>query len=94
MKQTNPSTSLRMLGSRNTWTRDGFCEDEWDNGYEFKGKNIKCAPLDVFSEINKINFRKRDFKFIWSRTIKRLKKLYGVKSLFQLGIAVESRDFI
>ena len=58
MKQTNPSTPLRMLGSRNTWTRDGFCEDEWDNGYEFKGKNIKCAPLHVFSEINKINFRK------------------------------------
>ena len=62
MKQTNPSTPLRMLGSRNTWTRDGFCEAEWDDDYEFKGKNIKCAPLDVFSEINKINFKKKGFQ--------------------------------
>ena len=62
MKQTNSSAPLRMLGSMKTWTRNLFCEAEWDNGYEFKGKNIKCAPLDVFSEINKINFKKKGFQ--------------------------------
>lgn len=26
--------SKQITGSRNTWTRDGFCAAEWDNGYE------------------------------------------------------------
>ena len=42
MKQTNPSrTSFADyvcaqddIGYRNTWTRDGFCAADGDNGYE------------------------------------------------------------
>jgi hypothetical protein len=65
-----------------------------------KEKTIITLLKEGYSQAEITNYfrESKDFKIgsqsTVEKSIKRLKKLYGVKSLFQLGIAVESRDFI
>ena len=65
-----------------------------------KEKTIITLLKEGYSQAEITNYfrESKDFKIgpqsTVEKTIKRLKKLYGEKSLFQLGIAVESRDFI
>ena len=43
--------SKQITGSRNTWTRDGFCEAEWDNGYVLE-QDIKFSLWERENQIS------------------------------------------